>query len=198
MGAWFDVCTSKFLLPYFTFLATKTLLQPLSENPISQPIPSVKTLFDPGECYATSRSSALSSPHCAAPAALLTTEDRPAGGGPAAGHARLHLGRAHANPVGALHGGGIALMAESVSRAVLARPLAAAGAGSAPRALSVRLRIPRPVRVDRPGGAEVALHCELLPRHPAGGPLASRVTVEHAGALCSVAELTWSVPSPVP
>ena len=97
-----------------------------------------------------------------------------------------------------MHGGGVAIMAELASRAALARPLAAAAAGPAPRALSVRVRIPRPVRLAGPARAAVDVRCELLPRHPAGGPLVSRATAVHAGALCSAAEVVWSVPGPGP
>ncbi len=117
----------------------------------------------------------------------------------AAAVARLPLVRAHANAVGALHGGGIAIIAETASRAVLRRQLAAAGAGPAPRAIGASLRIPRAVPVPAAGGAEVAVRCELMPRYPAGGPLVSRAAVEHAGIMCSVAEVIWAVPpAPTP
>ncbi len=116
----------------------------------------------------------------------------------AGGVARLRLGPAHGNPLGALHGGGIAILAEAASRAALRRQLAAAGAGPAPRALGVSLRIPRAVPVRAAGGAEVAVRCELLPRNPAGGPLVSHAAVEHAGLLCSVAEVIWAAPHAPP
>ena len=113
-------------------------------------------------------------------------------GNSAVANARLLLGPSHGNPVGALHGGGVAIIAELASRAALSRPLAAAAAaGPAPRALSVHLHIPRPIQVDRPGGAEVGVRCELLPRAE-GGPLMSRAVVEHAGVVCSVADLVWA------
>ena len=51
MGTWFDLLTSKPLLPFVTYLATKTSLQPLSEVHNPQPIPTIKQLFDPGAAH---------------------------------------------------------------------------------------------------------------------------------------------------